>query len=36
MSKAWSYRTVGITELMNLRKIMSAWCGLIFLPFAFV
>jgi len=24
MSTAWSYRMVGITELMNFRNIMSA------------
>jgi|688.fasta_scaffold277708_1 hypothetical protein len=34
ISSAWSYLTVGMTELMNLRKMMRDWCDLIFLPLA--
>jgi len=34
ISRDWSYWTVGMTELINFKKIISAICGFIFLFFA--
>lgn len=35
MSRDWSYRTVGITDVMNFKKIIKLIWGFIFFPFAF-